>query len=84
MTLNYQVAPLGVAAILQQQRQKTKVVSLKRESVFPCDGPEGTGDSQTNGLWLQYDKNRCPSSEADWQKQRFIHKENIGYLQWPK
>lgn len=77
-------APLGLAVILQQQRPKTKFVTYKRESVFPPDGPKGSGDNRTNGQWLQYDKNKCPLSAADWNALRFIHKENLGFINWPE
>lgn len=70
--------------ILQQQRPKTKFVTYKRESVFPPDGPKGTGDNRSNGQWLQYDKSKCPVSAADWNSLRFVHKENLGYIKWPE
>ncbi|XP_026273148.1 proteasome activator complex subunit 4 [Frankliniella occidentalis] len=77
-------APLGLAMILQQQKQETKFVTLKCSSVFPPDGPKGTGDNRKNGSWLQYDVSVCPSSNKDWDGLNFIHKEHLGYIKWPE
>ncbi|KAJ1523444.1 hypothetical protein ONE63_001302 [Megalurothrips usitatus] len=77
-------ASLGIAVILQQQRPKTKYDTVQRETVFPPNGPKGIGDNHANELWLQYDVNRCPSTDADYEKLKFIHNENLGYIKWPE
>lgn len=59
-------------------------MTIKCDQMFPPDGLKGTGDNRPHAMWLQYDVNKCPSSEAGWQEMKFVHKESLGYMKWPE
>ena len=52
-------------------------ISIKIVSV-----PKFPGDREDN-LWLCYDADKVPKTEAEWKEKNFVHKTHFGYYSWP-
>ncbi|XP_046888598.1 proteasome activator complex subunit 4B-like [Hypomesus transpacificus] len=79
------VAICTVAAILKQLKRPRKKVSLKPRDVSGIVDSEHlcVGDRDSN-RWLQYDSNRLPLSQEQWNSLNFVEKTHWGYYTWPR
>ncbi|KAI4490320.1 hypothetical protein M0802_010697 [Mischocyttarus mexicanus] len=74
-----------VYILKQQKRKHTKVpvhiTDICKKELLSDDVIPG---ERADNAWLLYDYNKRPTTSKQWDEQRFVHHNFIGYYTWPK
>ncbi|XP_014204670.1 proteasome activator complex subunit 4B [Copidosoma floridanum] len=86
-TIHERKAALRVlTTIMKQLKKKYPKIEIENPSISEYSslpGPIKPG-SRPDNAWLQYNRETCPTSQADWDEPRYVNKINTGYYAWPR
>uniref|UniRef100_A0A8C1DL57 Proteasome activator subunit 4 n=1 Tax=Cyprinus carpio carpio TaxID=630221 RepID=A0A8C1DL57_CYPCA len=74
----------AVSGILKQLKRPHKKVAVNPYDISELKSSSLLVGDRPDNQWLQYDSNRLPRSQQDWNECCFIEKTHWGYSTWPR